>query len=78
MVLNDIRDKGKNNRLLGKVLIEKEDIIISIKGRDCEEPVTEGICSYLKPYVDEITLKNMKRIINEVYLKKMQELQNAS
>lgn len=78
MDLKDIRSKGEHSRLLGKVLIEKDDIVISIKGRDEKEPVNEGLCSYLKQYVDEATLMSMKQIINEVYLKKMAELNSAS
>lgn len=78
MDLRNIRSKGENRRLLGKVLLEKNDIVISIKGRDDKEPVHEGLYSSLEPYMDENQKKIMKQIINDVYIKKMQEINLAS
>ncbi|MVX64257.1 hypothetical protein GKZ28_11200 [Clostridium chromiireducens] len=78
MDLRDIRSKGESGRLLGKVLLEKNDILISIKGRDDKEPVDEGLYSSLEPYMDENQKKIIKQIINDVYIKKMQEINPVS
>lgn len=79
MDFKEIRTKDRFQKLLGKVLIEKDDMVISIKVHGLDKPETEGICSLLEPYVNEKELNDMKRIFNKAYQKKkLQELRSIS
>lgn len=45
MVLKEVRDKGKHQKLLFKIIIEKDSFLISTKCRDYKEPILIDIGS---------------------------------
>ena len=52
MLLEEVRDEDKTNRLLFKVLIEEDSLIISAKARGNKGPTLINIEEIIGPYVD--------------------------
>ena len=72
MLLEEVRDEDKTNRLLFKVLIEEDSLIISAKARGNKGPTLINIEEIIGPYVDSITIKRIRKTCNSIYLKKKQ------
>lgn len=73
MVLKEVRDEGKHKKLLFKILIEEDALIISAKSRENEEPVLINIESIVAPYVDKSTVQKLRRNCSAIYSKKIKE-----
>lgn len=78
MLLKEVRDKGRHRRLLFKVLIEEDALIISAKGRENEEPVLINIGTIIGPYADENTIQKLKESCRLIYLQKAKEEKKLS
>ncbi|WP_123053059.1 hypothetical protein [Clostridium sp. JN-1] len=74
MVLKEVRDKGKHQKLLFKIIIEKDSFLISTKCRDYKEPILIDIGSIVSPYVDKETMEKMKATCKLIYKQKTKEL----
>lgn len=74
MVLKEVRDKGKHQKLLFKIIIEKDSFLISTKSRDYKEPILIDIGSIVSPYVDKETMEKMKATCKSIYKQKTKEL----
>ncbi len=71
MLLKEVRKD--DNKLLFKILVEKESLIISIKGRGCKEPILYDLKDILGPYITNDIRHNLKTIFRIIYEKKLEE-----
>lgn len=74
MLLKEVRDNGKHKKLLFKVLIEEDNLIISAKGPENEEPVLINIGTIISPYLDKTTMNKIKENCQSIYTRKMKEI----
>jgi hypothetical protein len=80
MLLKEVRqeDENKNSKLLLKLLVEEETVIISLKCRWSKEPVNIDLESIINPYLKPKEALILKKIINLVYRRKAREGSRAA
>lgn len=75
MLLKEVRHIGKSGeRLLFKILIEKDTLVISAKCRGEQEPILVDVIGIVEPYVKTAGVQILKKVCNVVYLKRQQEI----
>lgn len=81
MLLKEIREevedkKGKKSeKLLFKTFIEEDSLKISIKNKDCKEPIIVDINSIIGPYADTNTMEQIRGVFRSIYINKLKEAQ---
>lgn len=78
MLLKEVRYEGINKKLLFKVLIEEDSLIISTKCRESKEPVLVDLETIIKPYVDDKTIKQIRVAFRTIYHNVIREENKAS
>lgn len=75
MLLKEVRHTGKSGeRLLFKILIEKDTLMISAKCRGEQEPILVDVIRIVEPYIKTAGVQVLKKVCNVVYIKRQQEL----
>jgi hypothetical protein len=64
------KNQRKHQKLLFKLLVEKDAILISSKCRDVNEPILINLETILMPYLDSEDIKALRRIAKSIYQKK--------
>ena len=74
MLLEEVRYKGKHDKLLFKILLTPDSLIISTMCRESKEPVRIDLKSIIDPYVDAETMNKVKATCKLIYEQKSREL----
>lgn len=74
-VRREIEDKKGNKvkKLMCITLIEEDSLKISIKNKDCKEPVLLDVNTIISPYVDNETMNRVKATCKSIYSQKKKE-----
>ena len=75
MLLKEVRHEGKHKKLLFKVLVEEDSLVISTKCRDSKEPILIDLETIIGPYIDVNSLEQIRSICNLIYKQKRKEYQ---
>lgn len=75
MLLKEVRHETKEGKkLLFKVLIEEDALVISATCRGEDSPVLVDLTRIMEPYMKPAAMRVMKKVCNVVYLRRQQEI----
>ncbi len=69
-----VKDQKEHQKLLYNLLVEKDALLISAKGRGAKEPVITSLETLLAPYLGPEEVKTFRRIARLVYIRKQKQV----